>query len=129
MSWDPPHWTPHTSILERMFMIQTSPMPGMSSMREYTQLLLQLYVRPHFRKYMLYLTHQGPKELEQKRRGSTAAKGENRSCIQIHSTTTVSHKWCALFACRKCKQCLTHYLAKEMITLALEFACKHLFVM
>ena len=57
------------------------------------------------------------KELEQNRRDSTADKGKNHSCIQILSATAVPHKWRALLACRKWKQCLTQYLATEMLTL------------
>ena len=107
-------------------MVQTSPMPGMSCMREYTQLLLEQYVRPHFRAgveevHVVFHTPgsmcETPKELQQKRRDSTADKGENHSCIQILSATAVPHKWRALLAYRKCKQCLTKYLATEMLAL------------
>ena len=45
----PPLWVPHTAILEGMFMVQTSPMPTMSCMQEYARLLLNQYVRPHFK--------------------------------------------------------------------------------
>ena len=49
IEYPPHHWTPHTAILEGMFMIQTSPVPTTSCMREYAQLLLAQYIRPHFR--------------------------------------------------------------------------------
>lgn len=45
----PPYWTPHSVILEGMFIIQSSPLPSMSCMKEYTQWLLDQYVRPHLR--------------------------------------------------------------------------------
>ena len=80
IEYPPPHWAPHTAILEGMFMIQTSSMPGMSCMREYTRLLLEQYVRPHFRAgveevHVVFDTPgsmcETPKELKQKRRDST----------------------------------------------------------
>ena len=60
-----------------------------------------------------------PKELEQKRRDNNAEKQtETHSCAQISSTTPVPSKWQSLLACRKCKQFLTCYIAKEMLQLA-----------
>ena len=37
----PPQWSPHTAILEGMFLIHSSPLPSMSCMKEYTQWLLE----------------------------------------------------------------------------------------
>lgn len=45
----PEYPPPHTAILEGMFMIQSSPLPTMSCMREYTEMLVAQYVRPHVR--------------------------------------------------------------------------------
>ena len=36
-----------TCILEGIFMIQSSPLPGMSHMREYAELLVHQYITPH----------------------------------------------------------------------------------
>ena len=48
IEYPPPQWVPHAAILEGMFMIQTSPLPSMSCMREYAELLLTQYARLHF---------------------------------------------------------------------------------
>ena len=127
IEYPPHHWTPHTAILEGMFMIQTSPVPTTSCMREYAQLLLAQYIRPHFRAGVQEVhvvfdspgsMAETPKELEQKRRDSIVDEQTgSHSCIEIISTTPVPTKWRALLACRKCKHTLTHYLGKEMLLL------------
>lgn len=118
--------TTATCILEGMFMIQTSPLPGMTCMREYAQLLLQQYIRPHLQAGMQEvhvvfdtpgLMKETPKELEQKRRDSVVLKGDKHSCIQMSSTTTVPQNWRALLACRTCKWYLTQYLGEEFLVL------------
>ena len=103
IEYPPPHWTPHTAILEGMFMIQTSPMPTMSCMREYAQLLLAQYIRPHFRAGVQEVhvvfdspgsMAETPKEVEQKRRDSIVDKQTgSHSYIEIISTTPVPTKW------------------------------------
>ena len=123
----PPQWIAHSCIVEGMFMIQTSPLPTMSSMQEYTRLLLNQYVRPHFRAGVQEVhvvfdspgsMRESPKELEQRRRDSGAEHSENHECVPLNSSTTLPTKWRALLACRRCKQCLTEYLAQEMLMLA-----------
>lgn len=113
MEYPPPSWTPHTTILEGMFMIQTSPMPTMNCMAEYTQLLWDQYIKPHFKAGVLEVhvvydspgsMARTPKEVEQRRWDSIVGKQHDiQSCIQISSTTAVPNKWRDLMACRKCK--------------------------
>ena len=125
----PPHWTPNTAILEGMFLIQSSPLPSMSCMKDYALWLLHQYIRPHFRAdveevHLVFDTPgsmmQTPKELEKRRRdkGDTGKLADTHECTQITSSGGIPAKWRALLACRKCKQCLTVYLAQEMLELA-----------
>ena len=122
----PYQWIPNTVILEGMFLIQTSPIPTMTFMQEYTHLLLNQYIRPHFRAgvqevHVIFDSpgsmRETPKELEQRRRDSSAQHCENHECVHLSSTTEIPSKWRALLACRKCKQCLTQYLGHEMLKL------------
>ena len=124
----PPHqWVPHVAILEGMFMIQTLPLPTMSCMKEYVQLLIMQCVRPHFRagaeEVHVVFDSPGsmpetPKELEQKRRDNSAEKtSSSHDCTEINSTTVIPTNWRALLGCRKCKKNLTKYVAEEMLSL------------
>ena len=124
----PPPWTPHTAILEGMFLIQSSPLPSMSCMEEYTQWLLHQYIRPHFRAgvqkvHVVFDTPgsmpETPKELEKRRRDEeVTGKVYAHECNEIQSSGGIPTKWRSVLACRKCKQCLTVYLAQEMLELA-----------
>ena len=115
-----------TCILEGMFMIQTSPMPGMTYMREYAQLLLQQYIRPHLQAgvqevHVVFdtpgLMCETPKELEKKRRDNAALTGRKHSCTKMSSTTTVPQSWRSFLACRTCKKYLTYYLGEEFLVI------------
>lgn len=89
----PPPWTPHTAILEGMFLIQSSPLPSMSCMKEYTQWLLHQYIRPHFRAgvqevHVVFDTPgsmpETPKELEKRRRDKeVTGKVDAHECNEI----------------------------------------------
>lgn len=99
----------------------------MSCMREYVQLLLAQYVRPHFRagakEVHVVFDNPGamketPKEIEQKRRDNNADKTRvAHSCTALNRTTSIPTNWRSLLACRTCKKGLTQYIAEEMITL------------
>ena len=65
-------------------MMQTSPLPGITSMRECAQLLLSQYIRPHLQVgvqevHVVFhtpeLMNETPKELEKKRRDSAVLNG------------------------------------------------------
>ncbi len=90
----PPQWVPHAAILEGMFMIQTSPLPTMSSMNEYAHFLLNQYVRPHLRVGVQEVhvvfdspgsMRESPKELEQRRRDGSVK--EHHDCAEIGHTS------------------------------------------
>ena len=131
IEYPPPQWVPHTAILEGMFMIQTSPLPGMSCMREYAELLLSQYVRPHFQagsqEVHIVFDSPGsmaetPKELEQKRRDSTAINsGTNHVCADITNTALLPTNWRIFLACRQCKKQLTKYLGQEFLSIVPRF--------
>lgn len=124
-----PQWSPHTAILEGMFIIQSSPLSSMGCMKEYTQWILDQHVKPHLRAgaqevHVVFDSpgsmSQTPKELEQKRRDTCNNKlCDTHTCIQFTSTTAIPSKWRDLLACRKCKQCLTNYLVLKLAQLIL----------
>ena len=69
-------WVPTSVILEGMFMIQTSPLSSIESMREYAEILLIRYVQPHYQAGVLEVhvifdypsgLPESPKILEQSR--------------------------------------------------------------
>ena len=115
----PPPWTPHTAILEGMFLIQSTPLPSMSCMKEYTQWLLHQYIRPHFRAGVqeVHVVFDTPgsmpetaKELEKRRRDKElTGKVDAQECNEIQSSGGIPTKWRSVLACCKCKQCLTVY--------------------
>ena len=85
--YPPPHWAPLTAILEGM---STLPMVGMSCMREYNELLVENYIRPHFQEgaeevRVVFDTPgsmpETPKDLEKKQRDKNADKGENQEAM------------------------------------------------
>lgn len=45
----PSGWIPESVILEGMFVIQTAPLPGVSTFRQYTDMVLKRFVQPHLR--------------------------------------------------------------------------------
>ena len=131
IEYPPPQWAPHAAILEGMFMIQTTPSPGISCMKEYAELLMAQYVRPHLQAGSLEVhvifdnpgsMSETPKEIEQKRRDSTASKKDaNRRCTEITSNTPIQSNWRAFLECRPCKRTLTRYLGHELLFIAPKF--------
>ena len=90
--YPPPHWAPHTAILEGMFMIQTLPMVGMSCMRESTQSYLWRSTSDHTsrqvqRKFMSYSTHLDPCLKLQR-----IWKRNEETRMQIREKITAAHK-------------------------------------
>ncbi len=86
----PPSWIPHSAILEGMFMIQTSPIPTMSTMKDYVKLLFSKYVKPHFQAGVIEVhvvfdnpsaLPESPKEIEHRRRD----KGDVTRVIKVIS--------------------------------------------
>ena len=121
----PPGWIPDSVVLEGMFLIQTSPLPNMSSMKEYVKLLLFRFVRPHFsagvKEVHVVFDNPGsqeetPKELEKARRDKAAEiQMSTHHCMSFCSELLVPDKWRSILSCRKCKMNLTSYVADDML--------------
>ena len=104
-------------------------------MSEYAELLLSQYVRPHFQagSYEVHVIFDNPgsmaetpKELEQKRRDSTAKKNDtNHVCAEITSKAPLQTNWRAFLACRQCKKELTNYLGQEFLSIVAKFLTIH----
>ena len=125
----PGGWVPDTVILEGMFLIQTPPLPTMSCMKEYVQLLLARFVRPHFVAGVMAVhvvfdcpssLPETPKELEQRRR-DTAVEPAKHNCSVFTDDMILPNKWRSVLDCRSCKKKLTTYIADEMLTLIQRF--------
>ena len=126
-------WVPSSVILEGMFMIQISPLPTMEKMKEYTEMLLNIYVRPHYRAGVLEVhvifdnpggLPESPKQLEQGRRDAAQTQElVNHQCLNFASSTNIPQHWRSTIACRKCKRNLTAYLGEEFISLSPNFIC------
>ena len=123
----PPGWVPDTVILEGMFLIQTTPLPTLSTMRDYVQLLIAKFVRPHLlagvTEIHVVFDNSGslpetPKEIEQCRRDACAGtQTSDHRCMVFDASEKVPDKWRAVLGCRTCKIALTHFIAGEMLEL------------
>ena len=112
-------------------MIQISPLPTMAKMKEYTEMLLNIYVRPHYRAGVLEVhvifdnpggLPESPKQLEQGRRDAAQTQElVNHQCLNFASSTNIPQHWRSTIACRKCKSNLTAYLGEEFISLSPNF--------
>lgn len=117
----PPTWTPHSAILEGMFMIQTPPLPTMSLMKDYVKLLLAKHINPHLRagatEVHVVFDNPGsltetPKEIEHRRRD----KNDNdHKCTSFESNQPTPRNWRSILGCRDCKKKLTAYLGSEIL--------------
>ena len=122
----PVNWIPECVILEGMFMIQTPPLPNMHCMELYVKLLIQKFVRPHLyagaTEIHVVFDNPGslpetPKEVEHIRRDQGKTVEDNHECVTFESASPTPKKWRSIIGCRKCKKCLTAYIASEMLTL------------
>lgn len=123
----PGAWTPQSVILEGMFLIQTAPPPGISTFREYTDMLLTRFVQPHLRAGALEVhiifddpgtSHQSPKEIERQKRDNVITLDSDHECLQIKPHASLPTDWRRkLLNCRRCKRALCAFLSHEMLHL------------
>ena len=123
----PSGWIPDSVILEGMFLIQTAPAPGVSTFRQYTDILLNRFIHPHIRAgatevHVLFddpdNSIQSPKEIERQKRDNSVHIDSEHECVQIEPEGVVPTDWRGkLLNCRKCKRLLCEFLGQEMIQL------------
>jgi hypothetical protein len=110
----PRQWTPHTVLLEGMFLIQTTPISGTSTFLEYCKLLVRRFLMPHLNAsvYELHVIFDDPQQMpelpkviEQKRRDNKQVKISHHQCIDIDDNAKVPSDWRGnIINCRTCKK-------------------------
>ena len=119
-------WTPECSIIEGMFLINTSPLRNHITMAEYGRFLLRRFVVSQFAKggnevHVIFdnpgRLQNTPKYFEQKRRDTAAKILPDHTCNEITSSTVLPHKkWRETFInCRTCKRKLVKFIANYFL--------------
>ena len=110
-----------------MFLIQTAPPPGVTTFRQYTDMLLKRFTVPHL-KAGVQEVHilfdeldqtESPKEIEHQKRDDNSSVDSNHHCVCVEPLANVPTEWRSkLLNCRKCKRALCVFLCTEMLTQA-----------
>ena len=93
----PNSWTPDSVILEGMFMIQTAPSPGITTFRQYTDMLLKRFTVPHLKAgtkevHILFDDPdqtESPKEIERQLHDHTSCIDADHLCSSIEPLSAV----------------------------------------
>ena len=110
----PPGWTPQCTIIEGMFIINTSPLGAHRTYGEYAHFLFRRFVMTHMNRgsHILFDNPERlelPKNFERERRDKSSA-------VSIHTCDTIKAiptKWReGVINCRQCKRSLTIFLSK-----------------
>ena len=121
---DLPEWIPEAVILEGMFLINTSPMKRMKSISEYSLLLLNRFVLPHFRRggqeVHLIFDNPGslpfsPKFSEHQRRDSKSIANVNHKHITFTPETALPRVWRDYIECRQCKRSIVEAIGLALL--------------
>ena len=97
----PTGWVPECSIVEGMFMINTSPLHTHSTMADYAKFLLRRFIISQFTKggsevHVIFdnpgRLQNTPKYFEQQRRDATLKVCTDRKCDEINACTLLPHK-------------------------------------
>ena len=107
-------WTPECSLIEGMFIINTTPLGHHKNLGDYASFLLKRFILTQFRRgcqeVHVVFDNPGrlkntPKYFEHLRIDSTAKTMENHTCENFTQTTKVPTRWReGLLNCRKCKR-------------------------
>ena len=120
-SYLPVGWTPECSIIEGMFLINTTSLQSHRTMAEYAQSLLRRFIVSQFSKggneVHVIFDNPGrlwntPKYFEQKRQDSIAKVSPDHTCSDLTTSTVVQHKkWRENHInCRKCKRTVVKFV-------------------
>lgn len=121
----PPGWKPMCSILEGMFLINTTPLGTHTTLKDYADFLMQRYILTQFRKgsqeVHLLFDNPGqlsntPKLFEHTRRDATATLAEGHQCTEFKQETKLKGKWReTVINCRQCKRHLVKFLGQYVL--------------
>jgi hypothetical protein len=121
---DLPNWIPQAIILEGMFLINTSPLKKMKSILEYSLLLLNRFVLPHFRRggqeVHIIFDKPGslpfsPKFSEHQRRDSKSIGYENHNHTTFTPETALPRVWRDYIECRQCKRSIVEAIGLALL--------------
>ena len=133
-SYLPVGWVPECSIIEGMFLINTTPLQTHRTMAEYARFLLRRFIVSQFSKggseVHVILDNPGrlqntPKFFEQKRLDSMAKLSPDHTCSDINASTVLAHKkWRENYInCRKCKRTLVTFVGNFFLQHAASYLC------
>ncbi len=121
----PSGWKPQCSILEGMFLINTTPLGTHTTFKDYAQFLMQRFIITQFRKgssevHVIFdnpgRLENTPKFFEQKRRDSVATVTEGHVCELFKRDTKLKGKWREnVLNCRQCKRNLVIFLGHYLL--------------
>ena len=113
-------WRPECSVLDGMFLINTSPLGGHKTFVDYGKFLLTRYIMTQFSKgsneVHVVFDNPGrlkntPKYFEHLRRDALAAVIQDHCCDELLPNTQIPKKWREnLLNCRRCKRGLVTFL-------------------
>ncbi len=112
-------WKPECSVLEGMFLINTTPLGIHKTLADYGKFLISRFIRPQFSKGSLEVhiifdnpgqLENTPKYFEHLRRDASAKITEEHCCDEL-PTTNIPKRWReGLLNCRRCKRSLVLFL-------------------
>ena len=116
----PPGWTPQCTIIEGMFIINTSPLGTHRTYGEYAHFLFRRFVMTHMNRgsrevHVLFDNPERlelPKNFERERRDKSSSVSIH-TCDTIEASNPIPTKWRGgVINCRQCKRSLTIFLSK-----------------
>ncbi len=121
----PSGWKPSCTIIEGMFLINTTPLGTHKTFKDYAYFLMLRYILTQFRKgcqevHVLFdnpgQLENTPKHFEHMRRDSVATIVEGHQCIEFKPDTRLKGKWReSVINCRRCKRSLVKFLGQYML--------------
>ena len=119
-------WRPQCSIVEGMFLINTTPLGSHRTLADYARFLMRRYIIAEFNRgseeVHLIFDNPGrlqntPKYFEHVRRDATSKVSANHCCDDLEATTDIPRgKWRENFLnCRVCKRNLVKFIGKYLL--------------
>ena len=118
-------WTPHCTLLEGMFLINTNPLGSHKTLGDYAKFIMTRFLLMQFkrgsREVHVLFDNPGrlkntPKYFEHMRRDAAAKLADDHCCDTFTTTTKIPKKWReGLLNCRECKRSLVKFLTQYFL--------------
>ena len=118
-------WKPECSIIDRMFIINTTPLGTHRTLADYAQFLIRRFILPQFSKdskevHVIFdnpsRLQQTPKYFERLRHDAIAPVATGHTCDEFHSHRIIPSKWREnVLNCRLCKRNLVCFLTQYFL--------------